>query len=296
MNQNSCSRCDNVAMKLTSFVDQYQANDTAYGIIRGGRKEITLVPLMCLISWTLIGNGCVVLTLCRNPTVRTLSNLLVGHLALVDFLIALLFMTVSAVNDWLGVWPFSIEFCIVWINMNRFMYTASVWSSTSIAIDRYVAIAHAKWHSFSHRHRRNRMSIYLIPIWTVSLLVCGPSIFLTQDKLARLQELNERIGYTVCTNAIEPVCATYSISGSFFIPIILTTALYARMIVLMRRQRKGVKNHMRYPNGIHQMGSNAVYPRPKFDTNNRTALKETELETKPSVTSIRKDEIELEPA
>ncbi|CAL8107758.1 unnamed protein product [Calicophoron daubneyi] len=197
-----------------------------------------VVSLAALIGWTLVANFVVVTALYRQPALRKICNLLVGHLALTDFFIALVLMTVSASSEYLGYWPFSADLCVLWIINHKLIYTASIWSTTSIAIDRYIAVAHPTWYSSKARRKWLRVFSYISLVWFISICTSVPSFFMYSRKLAQLYENKRLEGKLVCRVHLHPVYATYVAISSFTAPMLLMIILYTRILVLMKRQRK----------------------------------------------------------
>ena len=94
------------------------------------------VPLMILVAillgvltlMTVVGNLLVGLALLRNPRLRTVSNCLIGNLALSDFLLAITVLPLSAAYECLGRWVFGGLACDTWLVVDVLYCTASIWN------------------------------------------------------------------------------------------------------------------------------------------------------------------------
>ena len=73
--------------------------------------------LAALSLWTCVGNVLVGLALLRYKNLRTISNFLIGNLALSDLLLSLTVLPFSITNDLLGHWVFGPALCKVWLVM-----------------------------------------------------------------------------------------------------------------------------------------------------------------------------------
>ena len=71
--------------------------------------------LAALSLWTCVGNVLVGLALMRYKNLRTISNFLIGNLALSDLLLSLTVLPFSIANDLLGHWVFGPALCKVWL-------------------------------------------------------------------------------------------------------------------------------------------------------------------------------------
>lgn len=71
--------------------------------------------LVALALWTCVGNVLVGLALLRYKNLRTISNFLIGNLALSDLLLSITVLPFSITNDLLGHWVFGPALCKVWL-------------------------------------------------------------------------------------------------------------------------------------------------------------------------------------
>ncbi|THD23354.1 hypothetical protein D915_006000 [Fasciola hepatica] len=201
-----------------------------------------IVPLSILLIWTLTSNGLLTCAIFNKPALRTQSNLLIGHQAAVDFTVGLLCMTVSATKDVLGFWPYSIEAAVIWLHCRKVLFTASVWSTTSIAIDRCVAIAYPQWYVLGVEQKKRRIFIYCVMIWTISFGIAFPILFTIPQRIRVLYEIqNQTSEATIIFNA-DPLYNTYAVCGSLLIPLLTMFVSYGRLLVLMKKQRRKIQS------------------------------------------------------
>ncbi|VEL09950.1 unnamed protein product [Protopolystoma xenopodis] len=128
-----------------------------------------------LTIWTILGNGLVFAALYRFSRLRSLSNFLIGSLALSDLLLALTILPLSAANDLTGHWLFGRQLCNLWLSLDVLYCTASVWNLVVIAFDRFTATAFPVW--YRGRRTLSRVFAYAAFAWLFSILICLPGLF-----------------------------------------------------------------------------------------------------------------------
>ena len=122
----------------------------------------SLVVVACLLSVlaiaTAFGNLLVGLALFRYRQLRTISNCLIGNLALSDFLLATTVMPLSIANECLGRWTFGPVVCRAWLVMDVLYCTASIWNLCLIGVDRFTATLYPVWYRDRRSARRRPRS------------------------------------------------------------------------------------------------------------------------------------------
>jgi len=132
--------------------------------------------LAAMIVVTACGNALVGIALLRFRSLRSVSNMLIGNLAVSDFLLAIVVLPLSTVNECLGRWPLGHVACNVWLTVDVLCCTASIWNLCMIAVDRCTAIVYPLW----YRHKRSVSYAlpYVTAVWFISLTVSVPPTFL----------------------------------------------------------------------------------------------------------------------
>jgi len=105
-----------------------------------------MVIVQAMVIVTSFGNFLVGLALFRYRSLRTVSNYLIGNLALSDFLLATTVLPLSTVNELLGHWIFGRAMCNIWLSLDVLSCTASIWNLCIIAFDRYTATFYPLWY------------------------------------------------------------------------------------------------------------------------------------------------------
>lgn len=107
---------------------------------------VVAVVLGTLTLMTVVGNLLVGLALVRFPRLRTVSNFLIGNLALSDLLLAVTVLPLSAAYECLGRWVFGRVVCDTWLVVDVLYCTASIWNLCVIAADRFTATMFPIWY------------------------------------------------------------------------------------------------------------------------------------------------------
>ena len=133
---------------------------------------LVAVLLSALTLMTVAGNLLVGLAMIRFPRLRTVSNCLIGNLALSDFLLAVTVLPLSAAYECLGRWVFGRVACDAWLVVDVLYCTASIWNLCVIAADRFTATMFPIW--YRHRRSAGRAVVYVAVVWVVATAACVP--------------------------------------------------------------------------------------------------------------------------
>ncbi|TPP66431.1 Octopamine receptor 2 [Fasciola gigantica] len=225
---------------------------------------IVLIILFLVIVITIVGNALVFSALIRFSRLRSMSNVLIGNLALSDFLLALTILPLSAVNDATGHWLFGGLLCDIWLAVDVFYCTASVWSLVAIAFDRFTATTFPIW----YRGNQNQLRVltYIVIVWILSGLICLPGLlgwgskavdnltFARQNRTQMYETIklstkthvyDPRTGRYDCVLFTEPHYVVYSAMGSFIIPLIIMIGLYLKIFVVLRERGRILRQNQR---------------------------------------------------
>uniref|UniRef100_A0A915KTB2 G-protein coupled receptors family 1 profile domain-containing protein n=1 Tax=Romanomermis culicivorax TaxID=13658 RepID=A0A915KTB2_ROMCU len=109
------------------------------------RRYLTFGVQFCvLILLTLLvicGNTLVILAVLCYKHLRGAGGLLIASLAGADLSVGLFVLPFSAVNQASGgVWPFGSVWCQMWLAIDVWMCTSSIYNLIAIAFDRFVAV------------------------------------------------------------------------------------------------------------------------------------------------------------
>ena len=195
--------------------------------------------LAAMIVVTACGNALVGIALLRFRSLRSVSNMLIGNLAVSDFLLAIVVLPLSTVNECLGRWPLGHVACNVWLTVDVLCCTASIWNLCMIAVDRCTAIVYPLW----YRHKRSVSYAlpYVTAVWFISLTVSVPPTFLGWSDVYVVDDESQ---VYQCVLYQSPGYVMFSASASFFVPFSITVLLYVRIFTLLLRRMTATKTTM----------------------------------------------------
>ncbi|CAG5125737.1 unnamed protein product [Candidula unifasciata] len=201
---------------------------------------ILVATLLSIITlWTICGNTLVLLALFRYKTLRTMSNCLIGNLAISDLLLALTVMPLSTGHDLLGYWVFGQTTCTLWLCIDVLYCTASVWGLCTVAFDRYLATVYPVWY---HDQRSvNKAMACIVFVWIFSIIISIAPFIGWQHTISNFFTFNPQIRRYECILFTSSSYVLYSAIGSFVFPAILMTFLYIRIFIVLHNQSKGLK-------------------------------------------------------
>uniref|UniRef100_UPI00358DFCC3 alpha-1A adrenergic receptor-like n=1 Tax=Myxine glutinosa TaxID=7769 RepID=UPI00358DFCC3 len=215
--------------------------------------DITFVSLALalgsFISFAIVGNILVILSVACNSRLQTVTNYFITNLAIADLLLSIVVLPFSATLEVLGNWSFGRVFCDVWAAVDVLCCTASILSLCIISVDRYIGV------SFPLRHptimTERRAFFVLVVVWVLSAVISvGP---LLGWKESRPED------ETTCSITVEPGYTLFSSLGSFYIPMFIILGMYCKVYVAARRQSQslqaGVKKEMEVTLRIHKRHS-----------------------------------------
>jgi len=124
-------------------------------------------------------------------------------------------------------WVFGLTVCQLWLTLDILTCTSSILNLCAIALDRYWAITDPIVYC---NKRTPRLVLSMIgAVWGCSILISVPPSIgwndWTTEGLAQTCELTQNRGFVV-----------FSAAGSFYIPLVVMTVVYAKIFVAARKR------------------------------------------------------------
>ena len=135
--------------------------------------EITLLALILLLSFLV--NLSLLLVFARKESLRTTSNTLIINLLLVNVTSLLLLLPLVALDS-LPIGMASLQ-CELSQAVSQMVASLSLLSTLLVAYDQYLAVLRPL--RYHHHMTRAISSVLISSVWTISILSCLPSLFLT---------------------------------------------------------------------------------------------------------------------
>ncbi|KHN88550.1 Octopamine receptor 1 [Toxocara canis] len=180
--------------------------------------------LTILVVVVVFGNSLVIAAVMLRRRLRSATGLLILSLAVADLMVGVVILPFSIANEVLdGFWIFGDRWCTIWLTMDIWMCTASIYNLVAISIDRYIAILKPLNYPMLITKFRARCIVALV--WLSSFVVCSPSFILASaDK-----PIEDKCK---CTPAYAGTAyIIFSASSSFYIPMVVVIFVYMRIYV-----------------------------------------------------------------
>lgn len=195
---------------------------------------------LCVITFiTIFGNVLVLVALYRFKKLRSMSNCLIGNLAVSDLLLALSVLPISTTYDLLGYWVFGEVMCTIWLCIDVLYCTASIWGLCTIAVDRYTATVYPVW--YLEKKSPTRALVYIIFVWMFSIIVSVAPFIGWREMIQGFFQYDEAINKQQCVLFMSKTYVVYSAMGSFVIPTFLMVFLYVRIFIVLRKRTRSMQ-------------------------------------------------------
>ncbi|KAH8386857.1 hypothetical protein KR093_003058, partial [Drosophila rubida] len=232
---------------LTSlYIENYRANCTnaTLNLTTDSCHELRVVDhnywaliLILFPILTLFGNILVILSVCRERSLQTVTNYFIVSLAIADLLVAVVVMPFAVYFLVNGAWALPNVVCDFYIAMDVICSTSSIFNLVAISIDRYIAVTQPIKYA-KHKNSR-RVCLTILLVWAISAAIGSPIV----------------LGLNNTPNREPDVCAfynadfiLYSSLSSFYIPCIIMVFLYWNIFKALRsrarKQRAARKPHL----------------------------------------------------
>lgn len=236
----STNDTDATAASTADYYDDPTSTEAAADDWRstfGERFPLSAVlMLFCMV--TVFGNCLVIIAVVRERYLHTATNYFITSLAFADFLVGLVVMPVSAVQEVLDhYWTFGINACDVWRSLDVLFSTASILNLCVISLDRYWAITDP----FTYPTKMSRKRAYrlIAAVWVCSSVISFPAIIWwrlvrTEPVPRNTCPFTNSIGYLIFSSTI-----------SFYVPLLVMVftyyKIYTAAVTQTRCQRLGTK-------------------------------------------------------
>ncbi|CAD6195499.1 unnamed protein product [Caenorhabditis auriculariae] len=193
--------------------------------------------LTVLVVVVVLGNALVIAAVLLRRRLRSATGLLILSLAVADLLVGIVILPFSIANEVLDqYWIFGESWCTIWLTMDIWMCTASIYNLVAISIDRYIAIIKPLNYPMLVTKFRARCTVAIV--WIGSFIICSPSFFLAssiknKDTPCHCTPANAGRAYVV-----------FSASSSFYIPMIIVVFVYFRIYIAARAATKSIYSGM----------------------------------------------------
>ncbi|GMT02428.1 hypothetical protein PENTCL1PPCAC_24602, partial [Pristionchus entomophagus] len=212
----------------------------------------TISVLTVLVVIVVLGNSLVIAAVLLRRRLRSATGLLILSLGVADLLVGTVILPFSIANEVLAqYWIFGETWCTVWLTMDIWMCTASIYNLVAISIDRYIAII--KPLNYPMLVTKFRARCIVAFVWVLSFIICTPSFILAStDKPDAVGGNDNSAQACRCTPSHAGYAyIIFSASASFYLPMAVVIFVYVRIYIAARNATKSVYS------GMMQVSANA---------------------------------------
>lgn len=191
---------------------------------------ISSVLMSVCVLLTTIGNVFVILSVFTYAPLKSVQNFFIVSLACADLTVAIFVMPFNVANFLSnGRWQLGAHLCNIWLTLDILTCTSSILHLCVIALDRYQAIHDPLGYALKRTYRRVLIQIGLV--WLASALISVPPVIgwnkssghSLYNDVTQQCELTDEKGFVI-----------FSASGSFFIPFVIMSVVYAKIFIAIR--------------------------------------------------------------
>ncbi|XP_056427518.1 alpha-1A adrenergic receptor isoform X1 [Hyla sarda] len=199
------------------------------------KSIITGVIFGIFITFGLLGNILVILSVACHRHLQTVTHYFIVNLAVADLLLMSMVLPFSATFEIQGYWLFGRIFCNIWAAVDVLCCTASIMSLCVISIDRYIGVSYPLRYPSIMTEKRGVLA--LLCIWVLSLVISIGPLFGWKEPAPEDE--------TICEITEEPGYVLFSAFGSFYLPLTIILIMYFRVYVVAKREGKVLNSGMK---------------------------------------------------
>ncbi|CAH1233187.1 ADRA2A [Branchiostoma lanceolatum] len=202
----------------------------------------------------IVGNILVCLAVVTERKLRHPQNWFLVSLASSDLLVGTLIMPFSLAYELMGYWAFGPVWCEIWLAMDVFACTASIFNLCLIALERYRCVVNPTAYSSPTINRRQ--GFLIAGAYITAAVISLPPLFgwaepREQDGALPMCPLQQSLGYVA-----------FSATFSFYIPLIVMVTAYICLIVASGANLKKRLSNLSQPNPTT---SHQIHPKPSSE-------------------------------
>ncbi|KAM9364977.1 mu-type opioid receptor [Pholidichthys leucotaenia] len=191
-----------------------------------------LYSIVCMVG--LVGNVLVMYIIVRYTKMKTATNIYIFNLALADAL-ATSTLPFQSVNYLMGTWPFGNILCKMVMSIDYYNMFTSIFTLTTMSIDRYVAVCHPV-KALDFRTPRNA-KIVNVCNWILSSTIGLPVMFMASTVAPSPNIVDCKLIFPHPSWYWDILLKICVFIFAFIMPILIITVCYGLMILRLRSVR-----------------------------------------------------------
>ncbi|XP_002737377.1 5-hydroxytryptamine receptor 6-like [Saccoglossus kowalevskii] len=192
-------------------------------------KEVLVgLVLSLIIAATIFGNTIVLIAVCKQKTLHTISNYFLVSLAMADLLVGIVVMPPAMLLKVFRSWLLGATFCSLWTSLNLMLTNASILSLCIISIDRYLLITQPL--KYKQKMTPLRALILIVSTWIFAILTSFLPIQLQWYSQSSVPSTS------LCSFGMSRTYALLASILLFFSPLALILYTYGHIFKAAREQ------------------------------------------------------------
>uniref|UniRef100_A0A3P8S051 Mu-type opioid receptor n=1 Tax=Amphiprion percula TaxID=161767 RepID=A0A3P8S051_AMPPE len=190
-----------------------------------------LYSIVCVVG--LVGNVLVMYIIVRYTKMKTATNIYIFNLALADALVTST-LPFQSVNYLMGTWPFGDMLCKTVMSIDYYNMFTSIFTLTTMSIDRYVAVCHPV-KALDFRTPRNA-KIVNVCNWILSSAIGLPVMFMASTTVTR-NIVDCKLIFPHPSWYWDTLLKICVFIFAFIMPVLIITVCYGLMILRLKSVR-----------------------------------------------------------
>ena len=253
----------------TSASDVIDMNDVLTSVL-------VAVVLCVIIFMTIFGNVLVIIAICINRNLRIPTNYFILNLAVADLLLGTAVLPFSATLEVIDYWAFGPYLCSIWAALDVLCCTASISSLCVISIDRYIGVTRPLQHPRIMSERRAVVIVVLV--WLLATAISVAPLAGWKEKPPEdttICEVTKQLGYVL-----------FSVSVSFYVPLLIILVVYCRVYQEAARQSRFLTTGVKRAHPKSGITLRVHYGRNKNTTNGAAAATTAAIPLRDATTPV----------
>ncbi|XP_068424262.1 mu-type opioid receptor [Clinocottus analis] len=190
-----------------------------------------LYSIVCVVG--LVGNVLVMYIIVRYTKMKTATNIYIFNLALADALVTST-LPFQSVNYLMGTWPFGDMVCKMVMSIDYYNMFTSIFTLTTMSIDRYVAVCHPV-KALDFRTPRNA-KIVNVCNWILSSAIGLPVMFMASTAVSP-SSIDCKLIFPHPSWYWDTLLKICVFIFAFIMPVLIITVCYGLMILRLKSVR-----------------------------------------------------------
>ncbi|XP_022910036.1 orexin receptor type 2-like [Onthophagus taurus] len=184
---------DNNSINMSNYNDEEDPWDVFYD------KNYTVIGLYIpVFLLALVSNGLVIAVVVKYHYMRNVTNYFLVNLSVADLLVTIVCMPSAAAVAYTKIWYLGNFACVGWSYLQCISVAASVFTITTMALDRYLAITQPFGTSRRFCINHKAALVIITILWMLSMIIFLPTVFVVDVQIFPYPTSNSNNTMTFC--------------------------------------------------------------------------------------------------